>query len=210
MSRCADCKTFVCDKNREDLAPDNCPMRLTDLTDTRRIYEDPETREVAQVSAIVEATGYCRWTRVEETMQFARRLGVKRLGLAFCVGLKREARVLTRILEANGFEVVSVVCKTGAIPKEEIGLKDQEKVRPGTAEPMCNPIAQARIMNASRTGLNIVFGLCVGHDSLFIKHSDALVTCLVAKDRVLAHNPLGAIYCAESYYKSALFRGDES
>jgi uncharacterized metal-binding protein len=210
MSQCADCKTFVCHQSRKDLAPDNCPMRLTDLTDTREVYADPKTREVAQVSAIVEAAGYCRWTRVEETMQFARRLGIKRLGLAFCVGLKREAKTLTKVLESNGFEVVSVVCKTGSIPKEEIGLKDEDKVRPGTVESMCNPIAQARLMNASQTGLNIILGLCVGHDSLFIKHSDALVTCLVAKDRVLAHNPIGAIYCAESYYKSALVPDEKS
>lgn len=205
MSECAGCKTFVCNKAREDLAPENCPMRLTGLTDTRQMYGDPETRKVAQASAIVEAVGYCRWTRVEETIEFARRLGVERLGLAFCVGLRKEAAVLMRVLESNGFEVVSVACKTGAIPKEEIGLRDEDKVRPGNPEPMCNPIAQARLMNAARTGLNIILGLCVGHDSLFIKHSEALVTCLVAKDRVLAHNPIGAIYCAEGYYRPKLF-----
>ena len=30
------------------------------------------------------------------------------------------------------------------------------------------------------------------------------VTTLVAKDRVLAHNPCGAIYCAEGYFKERL------
>jgi len=47
--------------------------------------------------------------------------------------------------------------------------------------------------------------LCVGHDSLFIKYSEAPITILAVKDRVLAHNPLGAIYQAESYYKNKLF-----
>jgi uncharacterized metal-binding protein len=61
------------------------------------------------------------------------------------------------------------------------------------------------VMNAEGTGLNMIVGLCVGHDSLFIKHSKALVTCLVAKDRVLAHNPVGAIYTAKSYYRKKLF-----
>ena len=39
----------------------------------------------------------------------------------------------------------------------------------------------------------MLVGLCVGHDSLFIKYSEAPVTTLVTKDRVLAHNPV-AVY----------------
>ena len=138
-------------------------------------------------------------------MEFARRLGVQTLGVAFCVGLREEARLLSRVLTANGFDVASVACKTGSIPKEELGLTDDQKVRPGTFEAMCNPIAQARVLNATGNGLNVLFGLCVGHDSLFIKHSEAPVTCLVAKDRVLAHNPIGALYCSGGYYHRTLY-----
>jgi len=205
MFSCAECKTVVCRLGRPDVAPDNCPMRTTSLTDTRDAYRDPTTREIGRVSAIVEATGYLRWTRVEETIEFAHRMGFKRLGLAFCVGLHHEASLLAKVLEANGLEVVSVACKTGAIPKEELGLTDDQKVRPGTPEVMCNPVAQARLMNAAETQLNVILGLCVGHDSLFIKFSEAPVTCLVAKDRVMAHNPVGAIYCSQGYYRQTLF-----
>jgi uncharacterized metal-binding protein len=35
---------------------------------------------------------------------------------------------------------------------------------------------------------------------MFFKHSEGLVTTLVAKDRVLAHNPIGALALADSYY----------
>ena len=56
-------------------------------------------------------------TRVQETWEFARKMGYKRLGVAFCAGLHEEARTLTGILEAQGFEVVSVVCKVGADPE---------------------------------------------------------------------------------------------
>ena len=155
---------------------------------------------------MVEATGYCEWTRVEETMQFARRLGINRVGVAFCVGLRQEARTLHKVFEANGFEVVSAACKTGSIPKSHIGVSDAEQVRPGTFEPMCNPIAQARLLNRGETGLNVLLGLCVGHDSLFIRNSDAPVTCLVVKDRALAHNPVGALNCASGYFQKALFQ----
>lgn len=52
-----------------------------------------------------------------------------------------------------------------------------------------------------------VVGLCVGHDSLFIKFSEAPVTVLIAKDRVLAHNPVGALYCARATMRVRLSRG---
>jgi uncharacterized metal-binding protein len=176
------------------------------LAAARTKYNEPNTRRISQESARVEATGYCEWTRVQETMEFAKRLGIQKLGIAFCIGLRREAKALADIYKDNGFEVVSVCCKSGSIPKEEIGLRDDEKVRPGQYESVCNPVGQALIMNTEETGLNVILGLCVGHDSLFIKNSEALVTCLVAKDRVLAHNPVGALYTSKSYY-SRLSRG---
>jgi uncharacterized metal-binding protein len=138
-------------------------------------------------------------------MEFAKKMNFARLGVACCIGLAQEGKVLTDILESNGFKVTSVFCKTGGVPKEELGLKDSEKVRPGNFEPICNPVAQALIMNKAKTELNIIVGLCVGHDSTFIKYSKAPVTVLVAKDRVLCHNPVGALYTAKGYYKHRLY-----
>ena len=100
-----------------------------------------------------------------------------------------------------GFQVVSVVCKAGRTPKEHIGIQEEEKINIGTFESMCSPIAQAMILNGEETDFNILLGLCVGHDSLFLKYSDAFSTVLVVKDRVLAHNPVAALYTAESYYE---------
>ena len=61
---------------------------------------------------------------------------------------------------------------------------------------MCNPAGQAQLLNEAKTQLNALCGLCVGHDAIFAKISEAPVTTLIAKDRVLAHNPVGAIYSA--------------
>ncbi|MGB9722781.1 MAG: DUF1847 domain-containing protein [Chloroflexia bacterium] len=181
--------------------PASCPIVLQEeaLTSARERYTMPTERALALAAACTEAAGYCRETRVEEVMSFARRLGARRLGLAFCIGLFREAAVVREVLEAHGFEVRSVCCKVGSIPKEEIGLTDGEKVRPGEYEPLCNPIGQAMLLNEAGTQLNVVVGLCVGHDSLFFRHSQAPVTVLVAKDRVLGHNPVAALY--SSYYR---------
>jgi uncharacterized metal-binding protein len=207
LTTCATCDVYVCRTGRVDVAPETCPMRVSpDVVNTRAEYSEPAIRAMARHSALVESEGYCQWTRVEETMEYARRLGVRTIGVAFCAGLRQEAKTLHRILEANGFQVVSACCKNGAIGKDFIGVRDEEQVRPGTFEAMCNPIGQAKLLNEGGTGLNVVFGLCVGHDSLFIKHSDAMVTCLVVKDRVLAHNPLGAVNCAYGYFNKAMYQ----
>lgn len=145
--------------------------------------------------------------RVQEICEFAQKMGYKKLGVAFCSGLHNEALSLTQILEAQGFEVVSVVCKVGRIPKEDIGIKEEEKVRIGEFESMCNPIAQAMILNKEKTDFNILVGLCVGHDALFLKYSKAFTTVLVAKDRLLGHNPCAALYTTNSYYARLIKKG---
>ena len=86
-------------------------------------------------------------SRLEETMELAKRMGYKRLGVAFCVGLRYETTLLVPILENRGFEVVSVCCKCGSVPKEELGLKAWEKINPEGLEAMCHPIAQAELLN---------------------------------------------------------------
>lgn len=162
--------------------------------------------KLAHNSALVESEGYCKQTRVEEIINFANKCGYKKLGLAFCVGLSKEAKIFASILRNHGFEVESLSCKNGSILKEFINISNEEQVRPCTYEPMCNPIGQAKLLNKSGTQLNILLGLCVGHDSLFLKHSEAPVTIFAVKDRVLGHNPLAAIYMAEGYYKKKLFK----
>jgi uncharacterized metal-binding protein len=140
-------------------------------------------------------------TRIQEIWEFARRMGYKRLGLAFCLGLVKEASVVQDILEAHGFEVVSVLCKAGRTEKGVIGIKDEEKIHQGTDEAMCNPIYQAKLLNHEKAEFNILIGLCVGHDSLFFKYAQAPTTVLGVKDRVTGHNPLAAIYTTDTYYR---------
>lgn len=204
MFTCAECAVRVCRLGTKEGMPKNCPMQNQELIEKSKELYDPATREFARQSALVESKGYCRWSRVEEVINFSRSMGYGHLGIAFCTGLKKEAEILSRILRSHGFKVSSVMCKNGSIPKEFLGVKEEEKVRPGGFEAMCNPIGQALCLNSMETDFNIAVGLCVGHDSLFFKHSKAPVTVLIAKDRVLAHNPAGALYCAEGYYKDKM------
>ncbi len=204
---CAICRVRACSQEPGSKPyPAFCAMsqEAEALEQARRIYEDDEIRRLALASAQTEADGYPDHSRIEDVMGFARRIGATHLGIATCVGLLQESRMLAEILEANGFRVSSVCCKVGSIPKEEVGVADEEKIHPGNYEALCNPIAQALLLNAIGTQLNIVVGLCVGHDSLFFKHSDAPATVLIAKDRRTGHNPAAALYTSHSYYRARL------
>ena len=202
---CALCGVKACTAEPETKTPPGfCPMTQEPalLTDVERAYlSDPNLRRMAVESARTEAAGYCKSTRVEEIMDFARRMGWARLGIAHCVGLMQEAKAARDIFLAGGFEVFTVCCKAGSIDKESVGIRDEEKVRPGQYEAMCSPVGQAALLAKAGTEFNVVIGLCVGHDSLFFMHSKAPTTVLVAKDRVLGHNPVAALYTSHSYYR---------
>lgn len=202
---CAYCPTTVraCRAGESEArGPGYCPSKVDPGTQTaaRALYDDPETRRIAHESALVESEGYCKWTRVEEVVQFAKKMGYRKIGIANCISFVDHAYVLSGILESHGFEVVSVACKNGNIPKEELGIAEDEKIRPGQFEALCNPVAQAALLSAHGCEFNVVMGLCIGHDSLFFKYANAPTTVLVAKDRVLGHNPIAALNLADSYY----------
>jgi uncharacterized metal-binding protein len=138
--------------------------------------------------------------RFLEIVEFAHKMGYQKLGLVFCLGLTKEAVIVNQLLKDHGFELTSVACKAGGVPKEDIGIKEEEKIFIGNHESMCNPILQAMVVNDAKTDFNVLLGLCVGHDSLFFKYADAPTTVLAVKDRVTGHNPLAALYISGNYY----------
>ena len=101
-------------------------------------------------------------------MEFARRMGYRSLGIAFCLGFIKEAAILAGILEGE-FDVHSVCCKVG-IEKSTFGMAE----RPWIGKVSCNPIEQARIL-AEGTEFNIILGLCVA-TILFLQALQGAVT----------------------------------
>lgn len=190
--KCAYCKDKVCYQGKD------CFGVSQESFET--FQRDDKHRRISEVATSVESDGYMKWCRIYEIIEFAKRLGYKRIGIAFCVGMANEAEALSKILEKEGFEVFSVCCKTGGIMKEKLGFK---KIKPERKEAICNPIGQALLLNRAKTDLNLIVGLCVGHDIIFSRYSEAPVTTVVVKDRVLAHNPAGALY--SGYYRKNVF-----
>ncbi len=197
---CIDCASGNC--NHEDgTYPDFClttHMEEEILAEAMAEYKKEEINRIAVSAAEVEADNYCKMTRLEETIEFAKKIDAKKIGIATCIGLLAESRTFAKILRSHGFEVYGSGCKGGTQKKVDIGIPERCNA---VGENMCNPILQAKLLNAAHTDLNVLVGLCVGHDSLFYKYSDAPVTTLIAKDRVLGHNTVAAIYQSDKYYK---------
>jgi uncharacterized metal-binding protein len=219
--KCAKCPVGACyakvntDKIALEKVPRSCPMvaKVDLIQRSMSEYDKSDIKEFARQASIQEFECYEKLPdglrpknpRIVELIEFARKCKFQKLGLVFCTGLSIEARILTEVLENKGFNVSSVKCKVGGIPKERIGVKPEEKIwGPDVWESMCNPILQASIMNEEQVDLAILLGLCIGHDTLFIKYCRVPVTILAVKDRVTGHNPLAPLYTSSSYYNELL------
>jgi uncharacterized metal-binding protein len=107
-------------------------------------------------------------TRLEEITIYAKKLGYRRIGLAFCIEYEREARFVYEIL-SRYFEVFSICCRVCGFEKAELGISESVD---SEFEVACNPIGQALHLNDDFTDLNLVLGLKTGYDILFAKYSD--------------------------------------
>lgn len=217
--QCAKCPYQTSDRLcriKDGKSPDFCPTGNMEELVEQSLQEYKDNKEIcdfAKEAAVQETEGYsgrelgydqvrASKTRIEEILEFAKKMNYNRIGMAFCMGLRKEAKIVERIFTSRGFEMVSAICKVGCIPKQEIGVGKEQQIVPDSAETMCNPVLQAMILNREKTDFNVLLGLCVGHDSLFFKYGEAPCTVLAVKDRLLSHNPLGALYTIDSYYRS--------
>ena len=97
---CTDCGTQNC-KFQNRTYPDFClttHLQEEDAQWALERYGEDRNHEIMVASAEVEYEGYCQWTRVQEIMEFARKIGARKIGIANCIGLIREARMFARIL----------------------------------------------------------------------------------------------------------------
>lgn len=202
---CSECGAVKCASQRGEY-PEFCLTATMDPALRQEVIDmylsDEENMKLIEMTAEVGFASQFTFGRVKETMEVAKRMGYKKIGIATCVALIKESKVLAQILRKNGFTPYTVACKAGATKKTELGVPecciatyDQQN---------CNPIMQAKLFEKAETDFNIVIGLCVGHDSLFYKYSKAPVTTLLVKDVTMGHNPIASIYTADRIYTKLL------
>jgi uncharacterized metal-binding protein len=146
--------------------------------DFRSLYNDTDK----QILKLAEDSLDPNIDRVEEIIAFAKESKLKKIGIANCTAFIREADQLEKMLIDSGFQVEKVHCKYGKVPFDELV--------PGYRGVSCNPAGQAKYLEEQGTELNIMMGLCLGHDMIFNSKSKAPVTPLIVKDRKLKHNTL--------------------
>ena len=168
------------------------------ISNTKQEYAKDENNKILSVSSQVESDNYMKGTRLEELIDFALKMNFKTIGIAHCVGLMNETKQLKTFLDKH-FVVHTVCCKFSGINKRDFNIP---QIKNDRYEAICNPVGQAMILNDLKTDMNIIVGLCVGHDMLFNKYSDAPVTTFIVKDRVTGHNPAATVY--SDYYKRKL------
>lgn len=209
---CSDCGILNC-STLAKMFPSEClttDLSDQDLEEVKELYKNDEfVSKISRAAAEIEGIYYGKITRVEEIIAFAKKIEAKKIGIATCLGLISEAKIFSKILKAKGMKSYTVICKVGAIDKTEVGIPEELKIRKGSHESLCNPVLQAKLMAKQKTDLNVIVGLCVGHDSLFNMYSEAPVTTLITKDRVLGHNPAAALYTSGSYYSRLLEEDNE-
>ncbi len=154
--QCALCRIKECMKGK------NCSVIKSELE-----YTGDDLKSI-KISAWLESD-HMKRTKLEEITIYAKRLGYKKIGLAFCIEYEREAKLVYEVL-SKYFEVFSVCCKVCSFEKSSLGIKKSEDLE---FEAVCNPIGQALLLNDDLTNLNIMLGLKTGYDILFAKYSEA-------------------------------------
>jgi len=175
---CSKCSIRYCREResfKKEELPDFCPMKYSEnqtlIEKSRNEAKNKKNKEKFAASALVEKEAYeivrgkiiAVRPRIKELIELAKKWEAKKIGIAFCNGLRKEALRLTKILESK-------------------------------FEASCNPILQAYLLNQAETDINVIVGLCIGHDMFFTKYSEAPVTTLIVKDRYLGHNPYAGLY----------------
>jgi uncharacterized metal-binding protein len=218
LPQCAKCPGAYCrnlpfEEINKDMLPEYCPMKTSEevitsaiekytLDDVKRIYV-PATVTEKEAYESIRGVRMAVRPRIKELIEFGKLIHARKIGIAFCAGMRDEAARIVKILEGSGFAVASVLCKCGGVDKTKLHVAKEFKIGdPLEFEASCNPVLQAQLLNSAEMDINVIVGLCLGHDMLFTMNSKAPVTTLIVKDRLLGHNPVIALY--SDYYKDII------
>jgi len=216
--QCAKCPGAYCrstplEEVNKEVLPEFCPMKTSGeviesvvekygLDEVRKIYV-PATITEKEAYETIRGVRMAVRPRIKELIEFGKLIHAQKIGVAFCAGMRDEAARIVNVLEKSGFAVASVLCKCGGTDKTKLNVTKEYKIGdPLKFEAGCNPVLQAQLLNNVETDINVIVGLCLGHDMLFTMNSKAPVTTLIVKDRLLGHNPVIALY--SNYHRNIM------
>lgn len=173
---CSTCTSLECRKNNKDCYGIH--------EKSAAVYQDDDINKIAlSASSLIDNDRAGTLTRVEEIIEYCKKMEYQKVGIAFCFGIKIIADKFKELLEQNDITALPVVCSSGAVMERTI---DPQKTKDTIS---CNPAAQALILNKIKPDLVVSIGLCLGHDIIFNTMITVPHTVLIVKDRVLNNNP---------------------
>jgi len=180
---CVNCNDKICRKQQN-----SCKQENFEKTETIDKYQNTDNKKIVEAAAQLVDNGRAgKLSRFEEIIEFSKSMNYKRIGLAYCYGMEKNAAEVKNIFAENDLQIIPISCSVGGLKQSEVNTNSCiHKVS-------CNPIGQAEQLNSENVDLTLIFGICLGHDILLQRNLNMNFTTLVVKDRVYKHNPLLAI-----------------
>jgi len=179
---CTKCNTKICRTTK------SCNSQRFDSEDLMITYHLPNNQKIIQAAAALVDNGRAgTLSRLQEVIEFSKKMNFQRIGIAYCYGMESDAALVTQIFRESGFRTIPVSCTTGGFKQSDVNDESNiEKVS-------CNPLAQAEQINNEGVDFTITMGLCLGHDIIFQKKINSYTTTLIVKDRIHNNDPIKAL-----------------
>jgi len=162
-----------------------CGTESTDQAKILARYREDGAQAIVQAAARLVDDGLAgSLSRLEELCRFIKDRDYRKVGMAYCYGMEKEALRTVRYFAQNGIRVSAISCTVGALPQNAVNAES------AVCGVSCNPLGQAAQLEAEGTDLAIQFGICLGHDILFSRAFSGDQTVLVVKDRIFGQRQL--------------------
>ncbi|NVO02654.1 MAG: DUF1847 domain-containing protein [Bacteroidetes bacterium] len=180
---CINCNDKICRKQHK-----SCNLESFDKGEIISQYQEHSNDEIVKAAAKLVDDGRAgTLSRIQEIIEFSKTMNYKKLGLAYCYGMEKYAKEIKILFEGNDIALTPISCSVGGIKQSEVNSESCiHKVS-------CNPIGQAKQLNAENLDLTMILGICLGHDILLQRNLKMDFTTIVVKDRVYNHNPILAL-----------------
>jgi len=176
---CTSCKTKKC------RSAESCGLETFKKDDIINAYHEEENQLIIQAAARLVDNGKAgKIARLQELVEFIQNMKYKKVGLAYCFGMEKDAIEVKEYFRKNAISIRTVSCTVGGLPQDEL---NKESCIHNVS---CNPLGQAAQLNNEDTELVVIMGICLGHDILLHRNLKADFTTLVVKDRVYNNSPL--------------------
>ena len=151
-------------------------------------YREFENEQFVKAAADLVDNGKAgSLSRLQEIIEFIKLMNYKKIGLAYCYGMEKDAKTLKDIFKDEGISLTTVSCTVGGMAQNIVNSSSCN------LNVSCNPLGQAKQLIAENVDFVILMGICLGHDIILQKNLNMDFTTFVVKDRVHNHRPLTAI-----------------